>query len=82
MFALRSSRQIATCLIRRWSMETTFQELRLYLGVEGQRQWNALAVRIPTLQVTSFVLTTREPRTSRTLPLPRITSTAWRRDLG
>jgi hypothetical protein len=29
--------------IRRWSMETTFQEARLYLGLDGQRQWNDVA---------------------------------------
>jgi hypothetical protein len=37
------ARQIVTYFIRRWSMETTFQEARLYLGVEGQRQWNDMA---------------------------------------
>jgi hypothetical protein len=35
-----SARQIVTYFIRRWSMEATFQEARLYLGLEGQRQWN------------------------------------------
>jgi hypothetical protein len=35
--------QIVTYFIRRWSMETTFQEARLYLGVNGQRQWNDVA---------------------------------------
>jgi DDE superfamily endonuclease len=39
-----SARQIVTYFIRRWSMETTFQEARLYLGLEGQRQWSDLAV--------------------------------------
>jgi hypothetical protein len=38
-----SARQIVVYFVRRWSMETTFQEARLYLGVEGQRQWNDLA---------------------------------------
>jgi hypothetical protein len=38
-----SARQIVTYFIRRWAMETTFQEARLYLGLEGQRQWNDLA---------------------------------------
>jgi hypothetical protein len=38
-----SARQIVTYFVRRWSMETTFQEARLYLGLEGQRQWNDLA---------------------------------------
>jgi hypothetical protein len=38
-----SARQIVAYFVRRWSMETTFQEARLYLGLEGQRQWNDLA---------------------------------------
>jgi hypothetical protein len=37
------ARQIVAYFIRRWSMETTFQEARQYLGVDGQRQWNDLA---------------------------------------
>jgi hypothetical protein len=37
------ARQIVLYFIRRWSMETTFQEARLYLGLEGQRQWNDVA---------------------------------------
>jgi hypothetical protein len=39
-----SARQIVTYFIRRWSMETTFQEARQYLGVDGQRQWKDAAV--------------------------------------
>jgi hypothetical protein len=39
-----SARQIVLYFVRRWSMETTFQEARLCLGLEGQRQWNDLAV--------------------------------------
>jgi hypothetical protein len=38
------ARQIVSYFLRRWSMETTFQEARQYLGVDGQRQWNDLAV--------------------------------------
>jgi hypothetical protein len=38
------ARQIVRYFIRRWSMETTFQEARQYLGVNGQRQWSDLAV--------------------------------------
>lgn len=30
--------------VQRWSMETTFQESRLHLGVETQRQWSDLAI--------------------------------------
>ena len=36
--------QIAGAYVRRWSMETTFQEARRHLGVEGQRQWNDQAI--------------------------------------
>jgi hypothetical protein len=38
-----SARQIVVYFVRRWSMETTFQEARLYLGLEGQRHWNDVA---------------------------------------
>jgi DDE superfamily endonuclease len=38
------ARQIVLYFLRRWSMETTFQEARQYLGVDGQRQWNDAAV--------------------------------------
>jgi hypothetical protein len=38
------ARQIVLYFMRRWSMETTFQEARQYLGVDGQRQWNDVAV--------------------------------------
>lgn len=38
------ARQIVGCFVRRWTMETTFQEAKAHLGVEGQRQWNTLAV--------------------------------------
>ena len=32
--------QILTYFVRRWQMETTFEEARAYLGVETQRQWS------------------------------------------
>jgi DDE superfamily endonuclease len=35
---------ILGCFVHRWSMETTFQETREYLGVETQRQWTDLAI--------------------------------------
>ena len=38
------ARQIVRYYLQRWSLETTFQEARLYLGLDGQRQWNDLAV--------------------------------------
>jgi hypothetical protein len=30
---------ILGCFVSRWSIETTFQESRVHLGVETQRQW-------------------------------------------
>ena len=39
-----AARQIVLYYMRRWSMESTFQAARLCLGVDGQRQWNDLAV--------------------------------------
>ncbi len=39
-----SANQIVGRFVRRWAMEVTFQEARAHLGVEGQRQWNGLAV--------------------------------------
>jgi hypothetical protein len=53
-----SARQIVLYFVRRWSMETTFQEARLYLGMEGQRHWNDVATARATpvrLALFSFV---------------------------
>jgi hypothetical protein len=46
-----SAEQIVSYFIRRWTMETTFQEVRSQLGVETQRQWSdkAIARTTPTL---------------------------------
>ncbi|HEY3329137.1 MAG TPA: transposase, partial [Capsulimonadaceae bacterium] len=43
--------QILDWYAMRWSIEVTFQEVRKYLGVEGQRQWSDLAIErsTPTL---------------------------------
>src|SRR5207248_3569324 len=64
---MRWAREIVTYFIRRWSMETTFQEARLYLGLEGQRQWNDLATaRATPVRLALFSLVTlivqRQPR--------------------
>ena len=32
------------CFIKRWSIETTFEENRAHLGFETQRQWSDLAI--------------------------------------
>lgn len=46
-----AAEQIVTYFIRRWTMETTFQEVRSHLGVETQRQWSdkAIARTTPSL---------------------------------
>ena len=43
--------QILEWFVRRWQIEVTFQEVRAHLGVETQRQWDALAIArtTPTL---------------------------------
>jgi DDE superfamily endonuclease len=37
--------RIISWFVRRWQMETTFQEVRCRLGFETQRQWSDLAIR-------------------------------------
>jgi hypothetical protein len=37
-------RQILGWVVQRWSMEVTFEEVRMHLGVETQRQWSDLAI--------------------------------------
>lgn len=36
--------QMLTWFVRRWRMEVTFEEARVHLGMETQRQWNGLAI--------------------------------------
>ena len=36
--------QIITWFMLRWCLEVTFQEVRVHLGVETQRQWSSLAI--------------------------------------
>lgn len=36
--------QVATWFVRRWPVETTFEEARRHLGVETQRQWSDPAI--------------------------------------
>jgi len=36
--------QIIAWFVRRWQIETTFEEVRRHLGVETQRQWSPLAI--------------------------------------
>jgi DDE superfamily endonuclease len=39
-----SVEQIIQWVVRRWSVEVTFEEARAHLGMETQRQWNDLAI--------------------------------------
>lgn len=49
--------QIVGHFVRRWAMETTFQETRVYFGIEGQRQWSDLAItRSTPLRLALFSL--------------------------
>ncbi len=49
--------QIVGRFVRRWAMEVTFQQARAHLGVEGQRQWNDLAIaRTTPLRLACFSL--------------------------
>ena len=38
------ARQVVVYYMRRWALESTFQAARLCLGIDGQRQWQDLAV--------------------------------------
>lgn len=40
----RTPEQILFWFIQRWQLEVTFQETRVHLGVETQRQWSDLAI--------------------------------------
>ena len=54
-----TAREIISAFVRRWAMETTFQEAKAHLGLEGQRQWNDLAVaRATPLRLALFSLVT------------------------
>jgi hypothetical protein len=47
--------QILTWIIARWGLEVTFQEARLHLGLETQRQWSDLAIaRTTPILLASF----------------------------
>lgn len=39
-----SAQQIIALYVLRWNVEVTFEECRAHLGLETQRQWNALAI--------------------------------------
>jgi hypothetical protein len=39
-----TAEQIVRTFMKRWSLETTFEESRAHLGIETQRQWSDLAI--------------------------------------
>ena len=39
-----NAQQIIAYFIRRWTMEVTFEESRVHIGVESQRQWSDKAI--------------------------------------
>ena len=41
---------IVTEFLKRWSIETTFEECRAHLGLETQRQWSDAAIECYALQ--------------------------------
>ncbi len=43
-----TSREIVMEMIKRWSVETTFEESRAHLGIETQRQWSDRAIERTT----------------------------------
>jgi hypothetical protein len=40
----QTAEQILGWVVQRWSLEVTFEEVRMHLGVETQRQWSDLAI--------------------------------------
>jgi hypothetical protein len=44
----QAAEQIIKDFMKRWSLETTFEECRAHLGVETQRQWSDLAIERTT----------------------------------
>jgi hypothetical protein len=64
--------------VGRWSMETTFEESRLHLGVETQRQWSdpAIARTTPAL-FGLFSLVTLWAADARIVPTLRARDAAW-----
>ena len=64
----------------RFSMETTFEEVRAHLGMETQRQWSDLAIKrtTPVLLSLFSIVTLLAMRISQDDSIP-IQSTAWYR---
>jgi len=69
---------ILAWFIRRWQMETTFQQVRTHLGVETQRQWSDNAIRRTTPALLGlFSLVTILADSLMTQPASHCRSAAW-----
>ena len=74
----RTPEEIVTWFVRRWRIETTFEEVRTHLGVETQRRWcdRAIARTTPCLLALFSIVTLL----ARTLPARQrrsATAAAW-----
>lgn len=70
--------EIINYFIRRWTMEVTFEEARLHLGVESQRQWSDLAIaRTTPVLFGIFSLVTLWADTLQSHQLLHLKPTAW-----
>ena len=70
--------QIISWFILRWQLETTFQEVRLHLGVETQRQWSDLAIlRTTPALLGLFSLVTLLAQEQWVLGKLRVRESAW-----
>lgn len=72
--------QILQWVVRRCSLEVTFEEARAHLGLETQRQWSdhAIARTTPVLLALFSIVTLVTLRLSQETPIP-VAATAWYR---
>ena len=72
--------QMRTFFIQRWTVETTFEEVRAHLGMETQRQWNDQAiVRSTPLVLALFAMVTLLAHTLNEKTACSVRQTAWYR---
>jgi hypothetical protein len=71
--------RIISWFVRRWQMETTFQEVRQRLGFETQRQWSGRAIRrtAPALLGLFSLVTLFAHRRTTALSTTTARRTAW-----
>ncbi len=73
-----SPTEIINYFIRRWTMEVTFEEARMHLGIESQRQWSDLAIaRTTPILFGLFSLVTLWADTLKAQGLLQLKPTAW-----